>query len=150
MKVEDVMTCTPRSCSPDASVAAAARQLWEGDCGILPVVDDGELVGVVTDRDMYIALATTNERASHVRVGAVATRQVSTCAPGDDVSVALERMKRRRVRRLPVVTASGALVGIVSLTDIVRAAGNSRDITSDAIVETIRAICATPDAATRR
>ena len=62
--------------------------MWEGDCGILPVVDEGELVGIVTDRDMYVALATRNVRASQVRVGAVATRTVSTCRPEDDVEAA--------------------------------------------------------------
>jgi len=69
MKVKDLMTREPRTCSPDTTLAAAAHLMWDGDCGILPVVDDGELVGVVTDRDMYIALATQNARASHLRVG---------------------------------------------------------------------------------
>ena len=69
MKVKDLMTREPRTCSPDTTLASAAHLMWDGDCGILPVVDDGELVGVVTDRDMYIALATQNARASHLRVG---------------------------------------------------------------------------------
>ena len=75
--------------------------MWDGDCGILP--DDGQLVGVVTDRDMYIALATQNERASQLKAGAVATAAVATCAPEDDVQAALTIMRESRVRRLPVV-----------------------------------------------
>ena len=63
MKVKDIMTREPRTCTSDTTVAGAASLLWEGDCGILPVVEDGKLVGVVTDRDMYIALATRNARA---------------------------------------------------------------------------------------
>jgi CBS domain-containing protein len=72
--------------------------MWEGDCGVLPVVDDNELVGVVTDRDMYIALATRNTRAAHLRV---ATKKVATCAPEDDVHAALATMREHRIRRLP-------------------------------------------------
>lgn len=107
MKVTEIMTAAPRTCTPDTTLAAAANLMWEGDCGILPVVDDGELVGVVTDRDMYIALATRNARASQVRVGAVATKTVSACQPEDEVEAALATMKRARVRRLPVVDAAG-------------------------------------------
>ena len=65
--------------TPDTTIAEAAQLMWDGDCGVLPVVDDGELIGVATDRDMYIALATRNERASQLRVGAVATASPVTC-----------------------------------------------------------------------
>src|SRR4029453_8366086 len=99
MKVKDIMTGEPRVCTPDTTVGAAAQLMWEGDCGILPVVDDGELVGVVTDRDMYIALATRNARAAQLKVGAVASSPVATCAPEDDVHAALATMKQARVRR---------------------------------------------------
>ena len=99
MKVNELMTQEPRTCTPDTSVAEAAHLMWEADCGILPVVDDGELVGVVTDRDMYIALATQDARAAHLRVGAVATKKVVTCVPEDDVETALAAMRDARVRR---------------------------------------------------
>ena len=66
MKVKDIMTGEPRVCSPETNLAAAAALMLDGDCGILPVMEDGKLVGVVTDRDMYIALATRNKRASEV------------------------------------------------------------------------------------
>ena len=94
MKVKDIMTTDLKTCSPDTTVAEAAHLMWEGDCGILPVVDEGALVGVVTDRDMYIALATQNARASQLRVGAVATTTLTTCEPEDDVRTALSAMKR--------------------------------------------------------
>ena len=103
MKVKDIMTTDVRTCTPDITLAAAANVMWEGDCGILPVVDEGELIGVVTDRDMYIALATRNARAAQLKVGAVASSPVATCAPEDDVHAALAMMKQARVRRLPVV-----------------------------------------------
>jgi CBS domain-containing protein len=141
MKVKDLMTREPKTCTPDTTVAAAAQLIWEGDCGILPVVDDGELVGVVTDRDMYIALATQNARASHVRVGAVARKMVATCEPEDTVRAALATMKQARVRRLPVVGFGRTVVGILSINDILLAAGPGRAVTAEDVVDVLQAIC---------
>jgi CBS domain-containing protein len=112
------------------------------DCGILPVVDDGVLVGVVTDRDMYIALATQNARAAQLRVGAVATAKIETCAPEDDVRTALTAMKRARVRRLPVVGFGGTVMGLLSVNDVLCAAAAGKDVANEDIVETLQAICA--------
>jgi CBS domain-containing protein len=141
MKVKDIMTKDPQTCTRDTTVAAAAHLLWEGDCGILPVIDDGKLVGVVTDRDMYIALATRNARASQLKVGAVATTTVATCAPEDDVHTALATMKRQRVRRLPVVGFGNTVLGVLSMNDIVLAAGAAKPVRSDEVVDTLQAIC---------
>ena len=107
----------------------------------MPVVDDGKLVGVVTDRDMYIALGTRDKRASQITVGDVATGTVWTCAPTDDVHVALSTMKERRVRRLPVV-ADGSLVGIISLNDLALVAGAGKPVQNEEIVDTFKTICA--------
>ncbi len=140
MKVKDLMTTDVRTCSPDTTVAEAAHLMWEGDCGILPIVDEGELVGVVTDRDMYIALATQNARASHVRVGAVASNDVVTCAPEDDITAALGQMKQKRVRRLPVVGFGRTVLGVLSLNDIVCAVEPGAALEDD-LLETMKAIC---------
>jgi CBS domain-containing protein len=116
--------------------------MWDGDCGILPVLDEGKLVGVVTDRDMYIALATRDARAAQVTVDAVATKNVATCTPEDDVHVALEKMRDARVRRLPVVGFGDTVLGLLSLNDIVLAAGKDKSLGNDDVVETMQAICA--------
>jgi CBS domain-containing protein len=142
MKVKDLMTREPRTCSPDTTLAAAAHLMWDGDCGFLPVVDDGELVGVITDRDMYIALATQNARASHLRVGAVASAIVATCEPEDDVHSALATMKQARVRRLPVLGFGRTVLGVLSMNDILRVAGAGRDVSDEDVVATLQAICA--------
>jgi CBS domain-containing protein len=142
MKVKEIMTAGPKSCGPDTTLAAAANLMWEGDCGILPVVDDGALVGVVTDRDMYIALATKNARASQVRVGAVATTKVASCAPEDDVHAALAIMKQARVRRLPVVGFGETVLGILSMNDILLAAGADKGVSSEDVVDALQGICA--------
>jgi CBS domain-containing protein len=142
MKVKELMTTEVRTCSSDTTVAEAAHLMWDGDCGILPVVDDGELVGVVTDRDMYIALATQDARASRLKVGAVATKTLVTCAPEDDVHDVLAAMKQARVRRLPVVGFGSTVLGIVSMNDILLAAGPGKGVASDEVVQTLQAICA--------
>ena len=142
MKVKEIMTADPKTCTPDTTGAAAANLMWEGDCGILPVVDDGELVGVVTDRDMYIALATRNARAAQLRVGAVATKTVATCEPEDDVHTALATMRQARVRRLPVVGFGRTVLGILSMNDVLRAAAANKPISKDEIIDTLQAICA--------
>jgi CBS domain-containing protein len=143
MKIKDIMTREPATCSPATNLAAAAKLMLDADCGVLPVVDDdARLVGVVTDRDMYIALATRNKRASEITVGEVARKQVFTCGPDDDVETALETMRQRRVRRLPVEGFGGTVAGIVSMNDLVLATGARKPVRSEAIVETFQAICA--------
>ena len=143
MKIKDIMTREPAICSRGTNLAAAAKLMLDADCGILPVVDDqSKLVGVVTDRDMYIALATRNRLASQVTVGEVARTTVFTCAPDDDVESALQTMRQHRVRRLPVAGFRGAVAGIVSMNDIVLAAGARKPVRNEAVVETLQAICA--------
>jgi CBS domain-containing protein len=141
MKIKEVMTKQPKTASRDTTLAAAAHLLWGADCGILPVIDGGKLVGVVTDRDMYVALATRNKPASQITVGEVSTGRVWTCGPDDDVHAALDTMASQRVRRLPV-TQDGALVGVVSMNDLVLVAGADKEVRNDEVVATLKAICA--------
>ena len=141
MKIRDIMTGEPQRCSRDTSLAAAAALMLDGDCGILPVTEDGKLVGVVTDRDMYIALATRNRRASEITVGEVAQAPVHTCSPDDDVRTALETMKQHCVRRLPVEGFGGTLIGIVSMNDIVLASGPRKPVRDTEVVTALQGIC---------
>ena len=145
MNVREIMTAQPRTASRNTTLAAAAQLLWGADCGMLPVVDGGKLVGVVTDRDMYVALATRNKPASQLTVGDVVTEKVWACGPEDDVHAALDTMASQRVRRLPV-TQDGALVGVLSLNDLVLAAGADKAVRNDEVVATLKAICAHPAA----
>jgi CBS domain-containing protein len=142
MRVKDVMTVDPAVCTPETTLAAAAHLMWDADCGILPVVEDDKLVGVVTDRDMFIALATRNKLASALTVGEVATKTVWGCEPDDDVHAALETMKTHRVRRLPVVGFANTVLGMVSMNDLVLAAGPRKAIRNDEVLDTFQTICA--------
>jgi CBS domain-containing protein len=142
MKIADIMTREPATCSPSTNLATAAKLMLDADCGFLPVVnEEKKLVGVVTDRDLYIALATRDQVASQITVGEVAQPQVFTCSPDDEVEGALEIMKKHRVRRLPVEGFGGTVAGIVSMNDIVLAAGERKPVRNDAVVETLQAIC---------
>jgi CBS domain-containing protein len=146
MKVSDVMTTTVQTCRPSTDLAAAAGVFWKGDCGVIPVADDGgKLLGIVTDRDVCIALGTRNERASEATVGEVMTRDVKTCKPEDDVRTVLETMARAKVRRLPVVADGGVLRGIVSLNDLLLRAAppgslKGRDLSLLDVAETLRSV----------
>ena len=142
MKVKDIMTAQPTTCAPNTNLAAAAELMLEADCGILPVIEDGKLAGEVTDRDMFIALATRDKRASEMTVGQVAGTQVFTCQPDDDVHGALATMKQHRIRRLPVEGFGGTILGVVSMNDILLAAGPRKAVRNDDVVDTYQAICA--------
>jgi CBS domain-containing protein len=140
--VKDIMTVEPRTCSLGTNLSTAAALMLDGDCGILPVVEDGRLFGVVTDRDLFIALATRNSRASDLTVGEVVQTRVHTCGPDDDVQAALETMKQHSVRRLPVEGFGGTLMGIVSMNDIILASGPRKPVHEAEVVSTLQAICA--------
>ena len=142
MKVKDIMTGEPRTCSPETNLAAAAALMLDGDCGILPVLADGKLVGVVTDRDMYIALATRNKLASEITVRDVVQTPLHTCGPDYYVQAALDTMRQHCVRRLPVEGFGGTIMGIVSMNDIVLASGPRKPVRDADVVGTLQAICA--------
>jgi CBS domain-containing protein len=117
MKVHEVM-CRPVSyCSPETSLAAAARLMEENDCGALPVMQEGRIAGVVTDRDVCLAVA--RKAAADTTVRQVMSANVATCGVNDEIPGALAIMASRQVRRLPVVDERGGLAGVVSMDDII-------------------------------
>jgi CBS domain-containing protein len=120
--------------------------MWKGNCGFLPVLDEnGTVCGVLTDRDICIALCTRNVRASELRVEAVENEQVFVCHADDDIHVALQVMREGHVRRLPVLDEKGKLAGVISVDDIVTHAEPSRmgkqpELSADETVRTYRRI----------
>ncbi len=142
MTARDVMTSEPVVVAPGTTLAEAAALMLAVDCGVLPVVDHDRLISIVTDRDLFIALATRNVVASQLTVGQVARHDVWTCGPDDDLRAALDTMRRHQVRRLPVVDASGRVVGIVSMNDVLLAVGGSRAVAPRAVIDTLQQISA--------
>jgi CBS domain-containing protein len=120
MKVRDVMRKKPRFCEPRHTLAAAGVTMGEVDCGVLPVVGErGKVVGVITDRDICLALTRGDRRPSEVTVETVMTSPVHTCRSDDELRRALVTMRDGRVRRLPVIGTAGELEGLLSLDDVV-------------------------------
>ena len=134
------MTKEPACCGPDTNLAAAAELMWKTDCGVLPVVDNGNLAGMITDRDICIALGTRNQRAGEIAVKDVAAREVQTCSADEDIARAMLTMRRAKVRRLPGVSNGGKLEGIVALNDLALATERKREIDQQEVLETMRAV----------
>src|SRR5262245_29692720 len=102
MKVKDLMTTEVKFCGLETNLAAATELMWNNDCGILPIVEAGQVIGVITDRDICIALGTRSRHAAEVVTASVVSPSVFVCSADDDVKTALAKMKKERVRRLPV------------------------------------------------
>ncbi len=148
MKVRDIMTSPVQSCTADTNLAAAAGQMWDSDCGFLPVIDHaGKVIGAITDRDICIAVATKGRAARDVSVWETISGKLYACSPEDDVHEALKVMAANRVRRLPVVDEDGTLLGVLALNDLILAAqpgkkGGPSALSFDDVMNTLRAISA--------
>lgn len=146
MKIQDLMTSDVQCCGPDTNLAAAAKMMWDSDCGALPVLNvEGHVMGMITDRDICMAAATKNKPASDITVWETISGKVYTCQPSDDVHTALDIMKREKVRRLPVVEEDGVLQGIVAMNDFVLLAADAKGAKAPAVsyedvVRTMKAI----------
>jgi CBS domain-containing protein len=147
MTVRDIMTPQPRVCWRDDPLSAVAVAMWDANCGIVPVVDnEGKLTGVITDRDICMALTFLGRPATEVAVCEVVTRdRVLTCQPEDDLGTALAAMREQQLRRLPVVDQEGHLLGLLSITDAILACARegveSTPLTQE-VVRTLAAVCA--------
>jgi CBS domain-containing protein len=117
MKISEVMTAQVVTVSPRSTVAEVARTMSEIESGAVPVVDDGRLVGLITDRDIVIR-AIAAGLGVETAVADVMTPGVETCGEDDNVADAAALMGSRQIRRLVVLDGQGKLAGIVSLGDI--------------------------------
>ena len=111
--VKDVMTSNPTTVQADASVVEAARIMRDKDTGIVPVVESDQLSGTVTDRDIAVRVVAEGRDPASTVVREIASTDVATVEPEQDLSDALRLMAERQVRRLPVVE-NGRLVGVLS------------------------------------
>lgn len=122
MLIADLMSRQPATCRPRDSLDVAARLMWAGDCGCIPVVDDAiRPIAMITDRDACMAAHFQGKPLRDIEVREVMSGAVTTCREDDDTAVAHDLMREHQLRRLPVVDGDGLLVGIVSLADLTRA-----------------------------
>ena len=142
VNVKDVMIPDARACRPDQNLAEIAEIMWNARCGALPILDTlGHVTGMITDRDICIALGTRNQRASDIHVSDVAAPRYFACAAEDDIHAALKTMAAQEVRRLPVVDKNGNLVGILSIDDVILHAKARSQMNYTEVMATLKAIC---------
>lgn len=125
-RVGDVMTRDVLTVGPDWPVADVARLMRDENVGAIPVAEDDELIGIVTDRDLVIrALADGSAVANELRARHVMSGDLLYCFEDQSVEDALQSMGERQVRRLPVVDRDQRLVGMVAFSDLTRTASSN-------------------------
>ena len=117
--VRDWMTATVLSCRQDERLYAAAKVLWDVDCGAVPVTNaDGVVVGVLTDRDICMAAYTQARPLSEISIASVLSGEPQVCGPDDSLDDVVSLMRTHEVRRIPVVDTERKLLGMLSLADL--------------------------------
>jgi CBS domain-containing protein len=118
--VQDVMTRDPGAVEASAPIIEAAEIMLREDVGSVPILEEGRLVGMLTDRDIVIRVVAEGRDARTITCAEIASRQLATIDPQQPLEEALRLMGEHQVRRLPVVEEDGRLVGIVAQADIAR------------------------------
>ena len=125
-KIREVMTPAPETIQADRPVTEAAKKMKEADAGMIPVMTNGNLLGTVTDRDIVLRIVAEGKDPQSTPVGEIASTDLVTVAPDEDLDAALQKMAKHQVRRLPVVE-NGRLIGVVAQADVARE-GDEKDV----------------------
>ena len=120
--IGDLMTSNPCSIDAEKPVSYAAKMMRDEDVGVAPIVEGDKLIGVLTDRDIAIRVVAEGKDPDQIKVRDVASKDVVTVDPQQDLDEALRLMAQHQVRRLPVVEEDGKLVGVVAQADVAREA----------------------------
>ncbi len=118
MQVSEVMSAHVKLASPEDTLQAIAQSMTELDAGVLPIGEDGRLVGMITDRDIVVRAVCKGLDPHSTTAREVMSAEIHYCYEDDEVEEVAQNMGDWRVRRLPVIDANKRLVGIVSLGDI--------------------------------
>ena len=134
MKVKDLMTRDPATLGPDATLGEAATLMKQEDCGSIPIVRDGRLVGIVTDRDIVVRAIAAGKDPKSTRVSEVMSADPVTVRSDDEAKEAESLMAERQIRRLPVCD-DGRLAGILVIGQLAR-----REHDEEKVGETLKEI----------
>ncbi len=134
MKAREIMTADPRTAEPDTTLEEIATMMKEEDVGVIPVLEDGRVTGVVTDRDIVIRCVAEGKDATELTAEDVMSAEVRSIEPDSDVDDAADIMSEAQIRRLPVVRG-GKLVGMLSLGDIAVKAEGKDETTAETLEE---------------
>lgn len=118
MLVRDIMTHAPSCCAPETRLDVVAKMMLNRDCGSIPVCNGDRVVGVITDRDITCRAVAKGMTPMAVSAADIMSKPVYTVREEDNIEVALSTMRKRHVRRLPVVDEHGSITGMVTGTDI--------------------------------
>ena len=138
MKVKEIMTEGPRAILPGDTVRQAAEMMRELNIGAVPVVEDlksKKLSGIITDRDIAVRCTAEGHVPGCLVRQHMTAMPLQTIHPDDDVSAVFEEMERAQVRRIPVVTPVGALVGIVAQADLATKVGPTQPTKIEELLE---------------
>lgn len=131
MFVSEVMTANPTTIHNDSTILEAAKVMRDEDCGVLPIMGDKDVVGVVTDRDIVL-YATAEEVDLNTPITEIMSKEVVTCKEDERLQDIADRMSINGVRRLVVQNENGRLSGIVSLHDLMVNIGDEK--TTDEVI----------------
>ncbi|CAN5620746.1 MAG: CBS domain-containing protein [Acidobacteria bacterium] len=141
MKVKDVMKTNVSFCSTEDSLMKAAEVMRHRDCGVVPIVDeDKKVVGMLTDRDLCLAVVARNRKASDVKTEELLRGKAIVCAAEDKLEDALRKMRKYQVKRLAAIGAGSELVGILSVTDVLQLAIRKDKKLKKKVYATLKAI----------
>jgi osmotically-inducible protein OsmY/CBS domain-containing protein len=124
-KVKDVMHKGTVSVELDTKISEVAKRLRDSDIGAVPVKANGEIVGIVTDRDLVCRALADRRDIDQTTAGQVMSKDVVVCSADEDIDTAIHTMERRQVRRLPVIDSRKSLAGMLSLGDVSHTASES-------------------------
>lgn len=148
MKVNELMTAPVKTCRTTALLGDAARTMLESGCGCVPVVDSrGRLAGMLTDRDVCLAVAARHQTPWEIPVRDVMSPNIVSCLVTDHLETALVAMKEHRIRRVPVVDEDRRVKGIISIDDVIRNSGLDNSLPAEAVIDVLRHICEPPEPA---
>lgn len=133
MKIYELMTPKIESISPDATTREAARKMHDLHIGALPVVRDGQLLGIITDRDICCRVVATGRDAVMTKVSDVMVKEVTVCFDDQDVDEAARLMADHHIRRLAVLKRDNSMAGFLSVDDLAR---SSHDLASNVLEAT--------------
>src|SRR5439155_11402605 len=125
-RITELMTPNPRTIDQNKPVSDAAKMMRDEDVGLAPIVDGDRLVGTVTDRDIAIRSGADGKDPQTTKVMEIASRELITIDPQQDLDEAMKLMARHQVRRLPVVEEDGKLIGVVAQADIAKHASGKK------------------------
>jgi CBS domain-containing protein len=132
--IQELMTPNPRTVEADRPIVESAKLMRDEDIGMVPIVEGEKLIGTITDRDITIKVVADGKDPSTTTVREVASTNLVTIDPQQDLDEALRLMAKHQVRRLPVVEEDGKLIGVVAQADVAR---HSSDAQTGELVEEI-------------